>query len=147
MNLQGNNLGGSIPNTIASMSSLLELQLGQNHLTGDIPRMPTSLQIALNLSSNLFRGPIPNHFSRLTGLEILDLSNNKFSGQIPSFLTDQLVALTQLLLSNNKLSGVIPHFNTWVVVNTSGNTGLYNNTTPTSEKREKSNVFTVVELS
>ncbi|XP_050363998.1 leucine-rich repeat receptor-like tyrosine-protein kinase PXC3 [Argentina anserina] len=143
MNLQGNNLSGSIPNTIATMSYLLELQLGHNFLSGDIPRMPTSLQITLNLSSNRFEGPIPTHLSSLTGLEILDLSNNKFSGQIPSFFTNQLAALTQLILSNNQLSGVIPSFNSRVIVNTTGNSGLINATTPSIAKKRNSKALPI----
>ncbi|PRQ24408.1 putative receptor protein-tyrosine kinase RLK-Pelle-LRR-XI-1 family [Rosa chinensis] len=143
MNLEGNNLTGSIPNTIASMDSLLELQLGHNSLSGDIPMMPISLQIALNLSSNLFEGPIPNHLSRLSGLEILDLSNNKFSGEIPSFLSNQMEALTQLILSNNQLTGVIPHFNSWVLVNTTGNKDLINDTTTSSVKKGNSKALII----
>ncbi|XP_062023793.1 leucine-rich repeat receptor-like tyrosine-protein kinase PXC3 [Rosa rugosa] len=143
MNLQGNYLNGSIPNTIGSMSSLLELQLGHNSLSGNIPMMPISLQIVLNLSSNHFEGEIPNHLSRLGGLEILDLSNNKFSGQIPSFLSDQMGALTQLILSNNQLSGVIPNFNSWVVVNTTGNMGLFNATPPSSVKKGNSKALII----
>ncbi|CAB4319878.1 unnamed protein product [Prunus armeniaca] len=136
MNLQGNNLNGSIPENIRSMTSLMELQLGQNHLSGDIPSMPTTLQIALNLSSNLFEGHIPENLARLTGLEILDLSNNKFSGEIPTFFR-QLGALTQLILSNNQLSGKIPEFSPWVIVNTSGNEGLTNSTTPSTSPKKK----------
>ncbi|XP_061944165.1 LRR receptor-like serine/threonine-protein kinase ER2 isoform X2 [Populus nigra] len=77
LNLQGNNLSGSIPD---SMPSVVELQLGQNQLSGRIPKMPVRLQTVLNLSSNLFEGPIPSDLSQLMGLKVLDLSNNKFSG-------------------------------------------------------------------
>ncbi|KAL6269581.1 hypothetical protein ACE6H2_026492 [Prunus campanulata] len=147
MNLQGNNFSGSIPENIGSMTSLMELQLGENHLSGDIPSMPTTLQIALNLSSNLFGGHIPVTLAKLTGLEILDLSNNKFSGKIPTFLT-QLGSLTQLILSNNQLSGEIPKFSSWVIVNTSGNEGLTNSTTPStsteSKKKGKPIALTIV---
>ncbi|TQE10078.1 hypothetical protein C1H46_004368 [Malus baccata] len=148
MNSQGNKLSGSIPASIASMDSLMELQLGENHLSGDIPRMPMSLQIALNLSSNLFRGPISETLSTLSELEILDLSNNKFSGKIPDFFTT-LGTLTQSLqVSNNELCGELPEFHSWVMVDTSGNEGMTNRTTrstlPKSEKKKSYAVLTVV---
>ncbi|KAM1793967.1 hypothetical protein ACFX11_034496 [Malus domestica] len=125
----------------------MELQLGENHLSGDIPRMLMSLQIALNLSSNLFRGPISETLSTLSELEILDLSNNKFSGKIPDFFT-KLGTLTQSLLSNNELCGEIPEFHSWVMVDTSGNEGMTNGTTrstlPKSEKKKSYAVLTFV---
>lgn len=128
---------GSIPPSISSFNSLLELQLGRNQLSGHIPMMPSSLQIALNLSHNLFEGPIPNTLSRLSSLEVWDLSNNKFSGEIPIFLT-LFRSMTQLLLSNNQLSGVIPKFGHWVAVDTSGNPGLVNTTShPISTRKSQ----------
>ncbi|KAJ0025416.1 hypothetical protein Pint_07691 [Pistacia integerrima] len=45
-------IGGSIPDSIRNMNSLIELQLGENKLGGKIPSLPVKLQIALNLSSN-----------------------------------------------------------------------------------------------
>ncbi|POO00232.1 Tyrosine-protein kinase [Trema orientale] len=128
------------------MNTLLELQLGQNQLSGYIPKMPPNLQISLNLSNNLFEGPIPKTLAGLTGLEVLDLSNNNFSGEIPDFLT-QLGSLTQLLLSNNSLSGVVPNFGPWVLVDTSGNKNLRNAIKPTtSSKSGKQNSVAVIVL-
>ncbi|XP_021760445.1 leucine-rich repeat receptor-like tyrosine-protein kinase PXC3 [Chenopodium quinoa] len=125
LHLQENKLSGSIPRTIGNLNSknLIELQLGQNHLSGKIPLMPPLLQYSLNLSHNFFEGQIPKSLDQITSLEILDLSNNRFSGEIPDFLTT-MRSLTWLLLDNNNLSGVIPTFPSTVIVDTKGNLGL-----------------------
>ncbi|KAM7279976.1 hypothetical protein ACFE04_007110 [Oxalis oulophora] len=145
--LQGNNFSGSIPETVGEMKSLLEFQVGENRLSGRLPRMPHTLQIALNLSGNLFKGMIPTIFSELNSLEVLDLSDNKFSGKIPDFLT-KWPALTQLILSNNQLSGAIPAFKNYVLVDITGNPGLFKVPTadspPGSTKKKKSVVLPVV---
>ncbi|XP_021287687.1 leucine-rich repeat receptor-like tyrosine-protein kinase PXC3 [Herrania umbratica] len=143
LNLQGNNLAGSIPDQISNLNSLLEIQLGENKLSGKIPSMPLNLQISLNLSSNLFEGPIPRTLSGLLSLEILDLSNNKFSGEIPGFLLG-LSSLTQLILSNNLLSGIIPKFSSHVLLNLSGNPGLYNATNSVSSNNRRPIAVTIV---
>ncbi|KAJ0087339.1 hypothetical protein Patl1_07835 [Pistacia atlantica] len=52
LSLQNNYLSGSIPDSIGNMNSLIELQLGENKLSGRIPSLPVKLQIALNLSSS-----------------------------------------------------------------------------------------------
>ncbi|KAG5544667.1 hypothetical protein RHGRI_017191 [Rhododendron griersonianum] len=136
LDLRGNNLNGSIPASIGNLTSLIELQLGSNKLGGKIPLMPQRLQIALNLSSNQFEGLIPETLSRLNVLEVLDLSNNSFTGQIPdSFVT--MESLTQLVLSNNRLFGLIPKFPSYVSVNTTGNTGLIEPTTPSPTQPKK----------
>ncbi|KAE9457523.1 hypothetical protein C3L33_10572, partial [Rhododendron williamsianum] len=136
LDLRGNNLSGSIPASIGNFTSLIELQLGSNKLGGKIPLMPQSLQIALNLSSNQFEGLIPETLSRLNGLEVLDLSNNNFTGQIPdSFVT--MESLTQLVLSNNQLFGLIPTFRPYVLVETTGNTGLIKPTNPSPTQTKK----------
>jgi hypothetical protein len=127
---------------------LLDVQLGENQLSGDIPKMPSSLQIALNLSSNHFSGAIPSSFSDLVNLEILDLSNNSFYGAIPESLT-KMSALTQLQLSNNNLSGDLPSFAPYVNVDIEGNNVKNRSNVPVSifprtDKKGKSSVVAAV---
>ncbi|KAH9735390.1 MDIS1-interacting receptor like kinase 2 [Citrus sinensis] len=122
LNLGNNNLSGSIPPQIGSLSNLkyLNLQIGNlknltnlaimaNKLTGAIPSTLgrlTSL-LYLNLSSNLLHNSLPLEIGNFSALEELDLSDNKIRGIIPDELT-KLSNLQYLNLSSNLLSGQIP---------------------------------------
>lgn len=76
LNLHANNLFGSLPSTLTSLSSLTSLDLSLNSLSGSIP-------LAL-----------------MPGLEVLNLVDNALSGQIPTSLC-ALQNLTDLLLGNS----------------------------------------------
>lgn len=125
INLQNNNLQGSISDNFKALSSLRELNLSQNELSHVLSKLDNPLLIQLNLSSNplsetltasffdkhpklntlilkasQLRGNLPNHFG--TGIEKLDLSQNKLSGLLGEALT-QLTKLQNLDLSENFL--------------------------------------------
>ncbi|XP_027926639.1 putative leucine-rich repeat receptor-like serine/threonine-protein kinase At2g24130 isoform X2 [Vigna unguiculata] len=107
--LQENQIFGSIPRGLASLSRLFILNLTSNLLNGtvssDIFRLPRLEQ--LFLSHNHFKIPIPEAIGECLNLGLLDLSHNQFSGRIPDSLGD-LVRLNSLFLNNNLLSGTIP---------------------------------------
>ncbi|CAJ1974608.1 unnamed protein product [Sphenostylis stenocarpa] len=135
--LAANNFRGQIPPALADLcSTLLQLDLSSNTLTGVLPRAfgaCTSLQ-SLDISTNLFSGampmevltemsslqelavafnkfggPFPTSLSRLSSLELLDLSSNNFSGPIPGTLCgDAGNNLKELYLQNNQFTGFIP---------------------------------------
>jgi Leucine rich repeat/Secretion system C-terminal sorting domain len=131
--LDNNQLNGSIPNSLGSLSNLRELYLNDNQLSGSIPSslgnlsyltilylegnqlndsIPSSLQNLKNLTSLLLRdnqlsGSIPNSLGSLSNLKDLYLNNNQLSGSIPSSFGD-LNSLINLVLYNNQLSGSIP---------------------------------------
>ncbi|MFC4221160.1 DUF5675 family protein [Flagellimonas marina] len=88
---------------------VVELDLEYNELTGTIPSSIGDLVhlTYLNLSVNNLVGSIPSEIGNLTLLQILDLYNNDFSGNLPSTLGN-LTDLTNLNLSGNELSGAIP---------------------------------------
>lgn len=102
----GNELEGSIPESLGDLIGLEELGLSENKLMG----------------------PLPESLSRLTRLVEIDLSDNELSGPIPfSYLA--LTKLEVLLLARNQLFGPLTHefVSTWqeIDVDLSGNDFLY----------------------
>jgi len=105
----GNNLVGSIPGSIGSLTGLVTLDLSSNELTGSIPTNIGRLKqlTALDLSGNLLTGAIPNQIGGLTKLSVeLDLHSNQLSGPLPPSLVN-LNAVQILDLGSNSLSGPI----------------------------------------
>ncbi|GFY93177.1 leucine-rich repeat protein kinase family protein [Actinidia rufa] len=107
-----NKLSGEIPSSIGNLTLLIKLglQLNGNNLTGSIPREVIglfSLSISLVLSRNSLSGPLPQEAGNLRNLGFLKLSHNKLSGEIPSSLSS-CISLQYLYLDNNSLKGVIP---------------------------------------
>ena len=132
--LPGNNLQGTIPNEITTLSELIELSLSQNSLTGSIPtdigdlselkilaliacqlsgEIPSSLYELTNLEVllvplNNLSGSISNEIGNLLKLERLLLWRNQFDGEIPARI-GELLNLRDLFLSFNQFSGEIPN--------------------------------------
>lgn len=136
--LAANHFFGKIPARLAELcSTLVELDLSSNNLTGDIPRefgactSLTSFDISsntfagelqvevlsemsslkeLSVAFNDFVGPVPVSLSKITGLELLDLSSNNFTGTIPKWLCEEEFGnnLKELYLQNNGFTGFIP---------------------------------------
>jgi hypothetical protein len=124
-----NQLNGNLPTDMSGMA-FLELNLGSNNLTGQMPPFPRNirkLDISNNsfsdimphkieaplleilvVSSNQIGGTIPESICKLNFLSYLDLSNNLLEGEIPQ--CSNIRFLSFLLLSNNSLSGTFPAF-------------------------------------
>lgn len=108
--LFGQNLNGTIPAELGTMTNLDELWLTDNdNLTGTIPAELGNLSTLrmLLISRNNNSGTIPAELSNLSNLEFLRLDGNLLTGNIPSEFA-ALDNLTSLILSNNQLSGSIP---------------------------------------
>ena len=107
--LKGNNLTGTIPSELGSLSSLTELNLRGNQLSGEIPPVLGGLTnlTLLELSLNRLSGGIPPELGGLSNLTGLYLGYNQLSGEIPPEL-GKLSNLTVLALDGNRLSGEIP---------------------------------------
>lgn len=110
LNLNNNNLGGSIPMDAGQLYSLGELNLGSNRISGEIPATIGKLEFLgkLNLSDNQLSGEIPAELGRLKELEVLALDRNELTGELPAELGN-LVNLRELHLQENEsLSGPLP---------------------------------------
>ncbi|GKF05012.1 leucine-rich repeat protein, partial [Tanacetum coccineum] len=108
--LESNKLEGHIPSSLGKCKELNGLNLGDNRLSGKIPKhllqLP-SLNYFLVLSENSLSGSIPSQIKDLKMLSYLDLSHNNLSGNITSSL-GECISLTELYLSGNIFHGIIP---------------------------------------
>ncbi|KAJ7968491.1 protein STRUBBELIG-RECEPTOR FAMILY 3-like [Quillaja saponaria] len=106
IDFSNNHIGGPIPSTLPL--TIRNFSLSANQLTGSIPYSISSLtQLSdLSINNNLLTGGIPDAFQQLTGLLTLDLSDNNLSGQLPPSM-GTLSYLTELHLQNNQLSGTL----------------------------------------
>ena len=105
--------------TIDDSGRVIELNLSENELSGEIPPELgnlTNLQ-GLYLSGNQLSGEIPPELGNLSELVGLHLQENQLSGEIPPELGN-LPDLVWLFLSGNQLSGCNPTLpdNTLVIV-------------------------------
>jgi hypothetical protein len=118
LSLASNQLNGSIPSWIKSLTKLFYLDISNNSLTGEIPTelmdmaMLKSEKTEAHLDPGVFELPVyatPSLQYRvpIALRKVLDLSHNKFTGEIP-FEIGQLKALLALNLSFNQLKGQIP---------------------------------------
>ena len=108
--LETNKLSGSIPDSLSNLSGLMHLDLDRNQLSGSIPEWLGNLSnfYVIQLTSNQLSGSIPESLGNLSSyLEFLELGNNQLSGSIPESLGN-LSDLRRLHLGGNQLSGSIP---------------------------------------
>ncbi|KAM7250340.1 hypothetical protein ACFE04_022223 [Oxalis oulophora] len=104
--LADNRFTGSVPD-LRSLTSLQELNLGNNHINGSkFPSLSNTL-VSIILKNNSVRSDIPSGVKSFRWLRRLDLSYNKFIGPIPSFLFD-LPSIVYINLAQNQFTGAIP---------------------------------------
>jgi len=109
LRLPANNLTGSIPSQLSSLSNLTALSFSGNRLSGQIPSQLGSLAslTLLHLAYNDLSGQIPAELGSLAKLKELFLKRNQLSGQIPSQL-GSLTNLYKMYVSGNGFTGCIP---------------------------------------
>ncbi|KAL1146053.1 hypothetical protein V6Z11_A11G344100 [Gossypium hirsutum] len=91
LNLRNNNMFGELPATFRNSTSLMMLDLSENHFNGSIPAWigdKLSMLQVLSLRSNNFGGHIPRKICDLQYLQNLDLAHNNISGTIPKCLSN-----------------------------------------------------------
>jgi Leucine-rich repeat (LRR) protein len=109
LHLSHNQLSGSIPPQLGNLTNLQDLSLAVNQLSGSIlPELGnlTDLQ-SLYLNNNQLTGSIPPELGNLANLQYLDLCWNPLNGNIPPELSN-LTNLQSLYLNYNQLTGSIP---------------------------------------
>ncbi|XP_057436860.1 cuscuta receptor 1-like isoform X2 [Lotus japonicus] len=102
--LDGNSFSGSIPSGFSN-TSLLALDISNNHFVGKLPNVVGNLTnlVALSMSNNHLEGSMPAGLVELESLVYLDISQNDFTGLVPSFVNS---SVRSIHLSNNRLSGL-----------------------------------------
>ncbi|OAY59754.1 receptor-like kinase TMK4 [Manihot esculenta] len=110
ISLPNQDLTGSLPSELASLSELQKLSLQNNRLSGDLPSFAnlSNLQ-SLFLDSNMFTSFPPGFFKGLTSLQTLSIGNNSNLSpwELPTDLADSS-ALTTLEASRSNIFGSIP---------------------------------------
>ncbi|XP_028799570.1 receptor like protein 21-like [Neltuma alba] len=108
--LDGNNLEGSIPESITSLTSLTVLTLSNNRLNRSLPQQGGLCNLKnlsfLDLAVNEFEGQLPPCLGNLTSLYTLNIEVNNFEGTFPSSLFHSLRSLTALVLSDDNFNGL-----------------------------------------
>ncbi|KAJ7961769.1 putative Receptor-kinase [Quillaja saponaria] len=105
-----NDFGGVLPNSIANLSSQLNvLAIHSNQISGTIPEGIGNLisLYFLVMGDNLLTGTIPTSLGKMQDMQLLDLGQNGLSGHLPSFIGN-LTRLNMLYVDQNKLEGRIP---------------------------------------
>ncbi|XP_057719548.1 LRR receptor-like serine/threonine-protein kinase EFR [Arachis stenosperma] len=107
LNLKSCSMRGTIPASIGNLSSLINLDLGDNNFVGTFPTSIGKLikLQGLFLDGNQLEGFVPNQLCQLTSLYKFSIISNKFSGPIPSCLGN-LTSLRWLWLSSNKFNSI-----------------------------------------
>ncbi|CAM9270584.1 unnamed protein product [Hapterophycus canaliculatus] len=109
LNLSNNFFEGSLPPSMAALTTLKTFSASNNELSGDLPPFlgELSLLTTLALDGNRFGGTIPRELGKLALLKRLYLERNELVGSIPSEISGCL-ALEELYLNDNKMWGKIP---------------------------------------
>jgi len=106
INLNQNNLVGTIPPEIGNLSALIRLNMYSNKLSGSIPVEIGNLSELhqIWLFSNQLSGELPSEIGNLSNLTHLGIGGNQLTGTIPSSYGN-LSNLSFLTVKNNNLSG------------------------------------------
>ncbi|KAL3599523.1 hypothetical protein D5086_007441 [Populus alba] len=108
--LDSNNLHGPFPEFLSILPNLTVLSLNGNHLTGTLPPSFFSNCTSLaniDLSQNLLTGRIPEEIGNCPGIWNLNLYNNQFTGELPASLAN-ISELYNIDVEYNNLTGELP---------------------------------------
>ncbi|KAI3742984.1 hypothetical protein L1987_60685 [Smallanthus sonchifolius] len=105
--LSGNQLMGSIPESLSMIAQLTDLSLNNNQLSGVLPDSFQQLMALTNLdlSANNLSDPLPLSMANLSSISTLHLQDNYLTGVLDML---QDLPLIDLDIENNLFSGPIP---------------------------------------
>ena len=102
---------GTVPQSLNALSSLRELHLAENSLSGSLPELDDLTQLrALHLDGNGFSGPLGGLLRSLakSPLRSLGLSRNMLTGHLPGGSLEKLKSLESFRIGGNQLDGPFP---------------------------------------
>ena len=108
LELPGNKLKGTLPNSFKNLINLKTLNLGNNEIKTSLAKIKNEKLQVLNLENNPLNETIPSDFfSANKALKNINLKNTQLSGTIPQ-LNGWEKKIEELILSNNHLTGKLP---------------------------------------
>ena len=106
ISLFSQNLTGTLPASLSSLTALQRLDVSHNSLTGPMPNLSPLTELrSVFVDNNQLTGTIPS-LSGLTNLRFFDAEFNQFAGALP--VLDGLAALEYFSARSNRLTGSIP---------------------------------------
>lgn len=103
------NLKGSLPSELVSLSALVQLEVQGNQLSGSFPNLADSLQILL-AHDNFFTSLPADFFAKKSALQTIVIDNNPFAAwQIPDNIRDAS-GLQEISANRANVTGTIPQF-------------------------------------
>ncbi|XP_024516188.1 BRASSINOSTEROID INSENSITIVE 1-associated receptor kinase 1 [Selaginella moellendorffii] len=108
LNLTGFGLIGSFPDELGNITTLADLDLQENNITGPVPESLSRLSTlrSLNLSGNPLQGSFPRPVLEIRGLLELRLGGCNLTGALPDEISS-LSSLHTLHLNSNNLTGTV----------------------------------------
>lgn len=107
--MANNKIVGTIPEEVASLPELVNLDISSNRISGTLPEFASSKLESINLSHNDLHGPIPTKFISESEMTVrrLTMPQNRLSGTVPDDI-DKLKAVELIDFSDNLLHGTLP---------------------------------------
>ncbi len=105
-----NLITGTIPGTFGKFSTINQISLSSNFLSGTLPDLQDNkFMVVLDVSLNKLHGSIPSSLSSLHYLEELFVQYNAFKGEVSSFLNSTSQReLVNVDVSGNEFTGTVP---------------------------------------
>ena len=109
LDLSSQNLQGTVPPALFSLTTASGFFFGFNLLTGTLPAVPAQDYASSEFigSDNDFTGTVPITISNLVDLQSLSLDINQLSGSVPASI-GSLSLLNALFVQQNALEGSLP---------------------------------------